>query len=210
MNEQAHNADHPPDAREADSTWEEYRLLQGKIDKIGEFHFHIRGWTVTLTTAILLATFPESFPPYAVLVGALLVAVFQCLEAQQTRWQRAFSRRLFDLEEHLRTGSRPHYSPRIAHLVTVTARDLRRGSLSDRLALGAGKLFYTVMYLVVIAAFVGKLLAPHPDTVQRISIVDSPAIRLLSDTPARAPEAAGPDAPPPVGQSATGDQEQAP
>lgn len=153
---------------------EEYRILQGKIDKFGEFHFHVRGWTVTLITALLLTTLQSGVSPYALLVGLPLVGIFRLLEAQQTVWQRAFTARLFELERDLRVRSRGVGAPRIARVVGMTASELRRSGPFGWLVLRVRTVFYCAMYLLVATAFLlVKLGAPHRDEFHKIEIVDS-------------------------------------
>jgi hypothetical protein len=36
------------DNRHVEQIWTEYKLVQDKIDKIGDFKFRVKGWCVTL------------------------------------------------------------------------------------------------------------------------------------------------------------------
>lgn len=88
---------------ENDPRWEEYKILQDKIDKIGAFRFQVRGWVVTLITAALVAgPVPQGVTgPVLALVpfgGLLLVFVFWCLEVEQSRNQNLLFARVRQIE----------------------------------------------------------------------------------------------------------------
>jgi len=57
--------------------WEEYKMIQDKIDKIGAFRFRLRGWLITLMTAVATAAFSTNKLTYAVfIVGLLAISGF--------------------------------------------------------------------------------------------------------------------------------------
>lgn len=146
--------------------WDEYKILQGKIDKIGEFRFLVRGWAVTLVTAAALANLGADLPAYTILGIIPLVAMFQAMEAHQRIWSQAFARRALTLEAQLRQLTATHGattdSPQIAGVVLATTHNLRRGPRRQRIALDAHRLFYVVVYAVVVAAAGAKTLWKNP------------------------------------------------
>ena len=48
--------------------WEEYKMIQDKIDKIGAFRFRLRGWLITLMTAVATAAFSTNKLTYVVFI----------------------------------------------------------------------------------------------------------------------------------------------
>jgi hypothetical protein len=102
----------------------EYSIVQDKIDKIGAFRFTIRGWTVTLITATMLAVASAKLlSPYSLLFLLPPLLMFWSIEKKQNRNQQIFEDRAFDIEAELRrlrpanSDSRTSSieSPKIAH-----------------------------------------------------------------------------------------------
>jgi hypothetical protein len=86
----------------------EYDLTQAKIDSIGEFRFKVKGWSITLQTALLIALFSErgirlqGFIPLIVAVfGLSIIFAFHCLEYHQKILGSALGRRASDIEKLL-------------------------------------------------------------------------------------------------------------
>lgn len=83
----------------------EYGIIQNKIDKIADFEFKIKGWCITLTTAILLAIFSEKVVlPYnlcAFAFALFLTFLFHYIEQQQSNNKRALSSRALKVEKAL-------------------------------------------------------------------------------------------------------------
>jgi hypothetical protein len=132
-----------------DQLTSEYKIAQDKIDKIGAFRFTIRGWTVTLLTAVIVALASARILDH-VLVAivlaliALLLFQFGTMEGRQNRLQELFEDRAYTIEVEIRHLLRrmrgspypaiPIVTPRIAFLVkehsTSTETWLRR--MGDR------------------------------------------------------------------------------
>jgi hypothetical protein len=76
----------------------EYNLIQEKIDKIGEFKFKVRGWLITILSAIFvgLATsqIPLAFTPFVF----ILLFVFHFQEREQLELQNSLSSRILLIE----------------------------------------------------------------------------------------------------------------
>jgi hypothetical protein len=79
----------------------EYEIIQGKIDKIGEFKFKIRGWSLTIQSAIIIAILTgeikEVWLPIILLF--IIPAIFHFLEYQQENISAALSGRALALEK---------------------------------------------------------------------------------------------------------------
>lgn len=81
---------------------EEYKILQGKIDKIGEFHFKIKEWSITIVLAFVLGTRAFQAPAPYLLILLPVILVLWLLEKQQTVLQRRFGARALLLEQLIR------------------------------------------------------------------------------------------------------------
>jgi hypothetical protein len=95
------------DTANAARLWEEYKLLQDKVDKIGAFRFTVKAWVVPSLGAFIAALYGAKIPSVFALLGLLFVAAFYFLEKQQHAHQRAFIHRLRVIESFLK---RPHPS----------------------------------------------------------------------------------------------------
>jgi hypothetical protein len=82
---------------------EEYKIIQSKIDKIGEFQLKVRSWSITLEIALLGAIFTEKISPdlyyWALLLISLIVLIFHFHEQEQKEIQSYLSERVFPLEK---------------------------------------------------------------------------------------------------------------
>jgi hypothetical protein len=78
----------------------EYSVLQGKIDRIGEFRFTIKGWALTLNTGAVVAAFATSLHTVTaiLLVFGLLFALWR-LEWRQVRLSNIFQDRALRIEK---------------------------------------------------------------------------------------------------------------
>jgi hypothetical protein len=86
---------------------EEYKILQAKIDKIGEHQFKVRSWSAALVTALLASSFARHIPHYIPLLALLIIAAFQLTETRQNRIGEALGKRAYLIERGLRMLSRP-------------------------------------------------------------------------------------------------------
>lgn len=129
--------------------WEEFKLTQDKIDRIGDFHFRVRTWAITLSTALVVAAIANKVPWYAYLATLSLIFAFNLIDRAQTNWQGALLGRARHLEKQLR--DRGLEGPRIAQFLD----NCRRGLMEEwrgRLVVGNGRVFYIVMYILVLTA----------------------------------------------------------
>jgi hypothetical protein len=82
----------------------EYRMLQEKIDKIGSFRFTIKGWSVTAVIAGTITTSGKGLAIAAAITAGLLVMLFSflLLEYDQVKHSRVYGQRAVRLEDIFR------------------------------------------------------------------------------------------------------------
>jgi hypothetical protein len=141
----------PPEDRAFHIRWEEYKLVQDKIDKIGAFRFRLRGWLITLIAAVATAAFSAQLSWIVFVVGLLTIAAFHVMESQQERWVIALASRASLLEKELQSE---YGAPKTAQALR-TARIVANQKLLLR-AIGASDIraFYIPVYALT---FVGLL-----------------------------------------------------
>jgi hypothetical protein len=116
--------------------WEEYKLLQDKVDKIGGFRFQVKGWLIPLIAAWLAAIYSAHITPFAYLVAASFPWLFWLLEQNHIKHQGAFIRRIVAIEETLlRHASPPYFGPRPKVSKDDTKKLLRIPPISPRQAI---------------------------------------------------------------------------
>jgi hypothetical protein len=102
----------------------EYGILQDKLDKIGGFRTTIRGWSVTLVIAsIIAAGSSKQVSPYFLSLLFVFVYAFYAMERKQNRYGNIFGARILQLEKRMREELKPHvkdssilgFYPGIAH-----------------------------------------------------------------------------------------------
>jgi hypothetical protein len=142
-------------ANSPDYPWEEYKLLQSKVDGIGSFKFQVRGWAITLVSAFLVSGLSANIPPFAFLGGLVIVGLFFLLDNNQQMWQSAYVGRLAQLERKLvsgQAGRGKDLSPGVVRTTGAAVRELRRGR---RLFLvGEAWIFYGLLALLTIGCTV--------------------------------------------------------
>lgn len=147
--------------------WEEYKLLQDKIDKIGAFRFQGKNWVVALVTAAVFSGYVAKWPWWSYIFCFLLVIVFWLFERLQEHFQDGFSRRVNQIEREIRKSNVPVFSAKATHVryskirdlkrlpptsptnaVYLTVLDLRRTWLGRRI-LDSHNLFYVLLLMLV-------------------------------------------------------------
>lgn len=107
-------------AEPEDRRWEEYKLLQAKVDGIGTFKFQIRGWAITLMVAFLVSGIAAKIPAVAFLSGLIVIGLFYLLDSNQQVWGTAYINRLRYLETLLVKGSHESRRSRSPGIVLAT------------------------------------------------------------------------------------------
>ena len=176
---------------DADLHLAESKLVQDKIDKIGNFRFLIRGWAVTLVSTFIGAATVADL--HWASNGVLLLALFlfSAVERSQAPISSALNSRAFALERDLvnsapppAAGTKPRgLAPRLARtVVSATTAQKKQAGAVAKLAALTNEHFYVALALVVIVATGFRLLsAPKP---QPITITTSgPALRISAEAP---------------------------
>jgi len=83
--------------------WEEYKIVQDKIDKIGVFSFQAKGWSITLVAGVLIAAKQAHLGLVAMAITVPLVVIFWGFDSREAAWREALILRAEQLEERLRT-----------------------------------------------------------------------------------------------------------
>jgi hypothetical protein len=155
--------------------WDEYKLAQEKIDKIGEFQFKVKSWSVALLGALLFGGAATSQIP-AALTGALLIAgSFHILEIRQ-RWlsrrlgRRAFAierifRYMLDTSSHLSEETIARFGPAIARGMTDESQDVTSNrklrQLIDWFVRRSNDVFYWSQYALLVTLLSVHLFSSH-------------------------------------------------
>jgi len=139
--------------------WEEYKILQGKLDKIGDFRFRIKSWTITLFTGFVLGSFASPLPKVSFLFAFVIVALFHYFERYQLIWQKAYLKRIIELEKHLQ--ERTNGFPKIA-LYTLKAYAIKKKKKFGRYLLRANDIFYFILYIVILIIFAVNFIDKNP------------------------------------------------
>jgi hypothetical protein len=149
--------------------WEEYKLLQDKIDKIGAFRFQVKGWIVGLLGAALFSAYVGNWPWWSYPLLLAVLGPFWLLEKDQESLSEGFGHRARILENTLRSAH--VFSPRRSvpydripdlkrvpptspvNAVALVARQLDR-TRYGRLVRRAHGAFYVVLLALVLVATV--------------------------------------------------------
>jgi hypothetical protein len=78
--------------------WEEYKLIQEKIDKIGEYQFKVKSWSATLLGALLFGGAATSRILLALPCAFVVAVVFHLSERRQRLLSQRLGRRAFAIE----------------------------------------------------------------------------------------------------------------
>lgn len=85
-----------------DSAWQEYKILQDKVDRIADFRFRIKSWMVTIVLALSFGGYATGRLPTLAYAGLVfLILMFYLFEHAQASWHNAFINRLIALEKDI-------------------------------------------------------------------------------------------------------------
>lgn len=153
---------------------EEYKLIQSKIDGIGEFKFKVRGWMITIHSALLAALVTGKIPyPFDYFIIGIPF-IFQLLEREQAEIQSILSERARNVEKAILNHSFPRAdnekkkaaierailnelqgSPRVAVLLHNGSRRNIWQLMKGMLNFNQNKLYY-VLYIITLAVLIIK------------------------------------------------------
>jgi len=78
---------------------EEYKIIQSKIDKIGEFKFKVKGWSITLVVGLIASIYANKVGYNLFPVILAIPLLFQILEHEQDEYSTALGNRAMALEK---------------------------------------------------------------------------------------------------------------
>jgi hypothetical protein len=84
-----------------DRLWDEYKLIQSKIDKIGEFQFKVKSWSVTVLGAALFGGAATSRFGTALSCALVVAVLFHLSERRQRSLSKRLGRRALAIEHAL-------------------------------------------------------------------------------------------------------------
>jgi hypothetical protein len=140
----------------------EYRILQDKLDKIGGFRTTIRGWSVTLVIAsIIAAGSSKQVSPYVLSLLFLFIYAFYAMERKQNQFGTIFGARVLNLEKRMREELRGHvqdnpilgFYPGIAHHLHSSLKRKSPGNIAIWVT-DPDHFFYIVQWIAVAVAMV--------------------------------------------------------
>lgn len=82
----------------SDLLFREYELVQSKLDSVGAFKFRVRGWSITVVSALTVAIATGRVPVAFLLLAVLLILFFAFLEQEQEELGLALGNRAAALE----------------------------------------------------------------------------------------------------------------
>lgn len=162
-----HESDNTGQSESVKYLWEEYKLLQDKIDKIGAFKFQIKNWVVGLVSGLVVSGNIAKLPWWSNLSCLFLIGFFWLFETLQEEFQDAYLHRVRVLEREMRSRDpgvfsalkRLKYSQIVdlrkippsspAHAIYIRMLALKRHWYS-RFVLSAHGWFYVVLTAIVI------------------------------------------------------------
>ncbi len=175
----------------------EYRILQDKLDKIAGFRTTIRGWSVTLVIAsVIAAGSSKQISPFFLSILFIFIIAFGLMEEKQNRNGAIFGARIWQLETRIREELRGRvkddpilgFYPGIAH--HIRSRSKGRSSRYLNWFLDADRLFYVAQFgAVAIAIVILSCLGSAPTSPGTQSVIQIESDHQVSDP-------IGPAAPP--------------
>lgn len=113
-----------------DRFWDEYKILQEKLDKIGDFRFRVKAWFVGILTGLLFTSSATGMTLSTAGAALFVGLAFWFLERHHLHWQRAIEGRACDIEQVLSSGrvhgETFHRSPQIVDAILAADAKLRR------------------------------------------------------------------------------------
>lgn len=161
----------------------EYRILQDKLDKIGGFRTTIRGWSITLVVAsIIAAGSSKQVSPFFLSLLFIFIYAFDAMERKQNRYANIFGARILQLERRMRDELRGRskddpvlgFYPGIAHHLHSSLKG--RSSRHFDWFRDADRFFYVAQVVALVIAMVALRFwgtAPKSPEIQNVFQTDS-------------------------------------
>lgn len=156
--------------------WEEYKLLQDKLDKLGDFRFRVKTWAVTISSGLIAGGAVGKVSVLACLLALIVLVMFWSIEQYYNRVHSAVVLRLRAVERHLvRMQRRYKRRFRIAFpgLVVEIEKAFRRRAWFRR---HAHSLFYAMFGALLL---VSQIALPASTKGERASATDKAAEHQL-------------------------------
>ncbi|MBJ6752681.1 hypothetical protein [Geomonas anaerohicana] len=115
-------ADNPAEKIDQKLLTAEYEILQEKLDKIGEFKFKIRGWSITVLSAALAGLISQDMSPIYWVVTFIIPLTFHYQEYEQEVLGVALGRRAKTIEQFLFAVQRDDDSDRSEIMLKIAAK----------------------------------------------------------------------------------------
>jgi hypothetical protein len=112
----------------ADDKRKHYELIQAVVNRLATASFQIKGWTVTITTALLGVIVAAKLPSWVALIGLVPTLLFWCLDAYYLQQDGSSGRCIMTLSALEPTYRYSQWTS--AH--TVNARGTTSGPYGDR------------------------------------------------------------------------------
>jgi Sec-independent protein translocase protein TatA len=166
----------------------EYGILQEKIDKIGGFRTTIRGWSVTLVIAsIIAAGSTKQVSPFFLGLLFVFIYAFYAMERKQNQFASVFGARVLHLEKRMREEVKAYrqgspvlgFYPGIAHYLHSSRKRKSSGYIATWFT-DPDLFFYVAQAVAVLVAMVILLLfgpASRTPDVQNIIQTESAGSR---------------------------------
>jgi hypothetical protein len=141
-----------------DHLWDEYALIQDKIDKVGDFRFRVRSWAITLVSGLSFGSTAASLPASFLYVTLPVVLLFWLLEENQRELQQIYIGRALVIERALPSprgtgGKRYRPQPRLGRWTIDGLVSLRKRRLY-RLISYADQFFYGLLIAALLCIIV--------------------------------------------------------
>lgn len=160
--------------------WEEYKLIQEKIDKIGEYQFKVKSWSATLLGAVLFGGVAISRVTAALFSALAVAIIFHISEKRQRVLSKRLGQRALAIEHTFRlfppisNGAlwrrverrmpAMRFVPSIARAMSdesVIPGSSRFARLIAWLVANSNDVFYCVQYALLVVLLVVHLTSSH-------------------------------------------------
>lgn len=158
--------------------WDEYKLLQDKIDKIGEYQFKVKGWSASLLGLALFGGVAYSRLAAALVSGLAVAAVFHISESRQRLLSKRLQRRAISIEHAMRAippiadlalwrrvrrrNAAMRFVPAIARAITDESGDAAdAGRFWHWLVTHSNDVFYWAQYALLVVLLCAHLIGSH-------------------------------------------------
>jgi hypothetical protein len=121
----------PLDAQVFSLAVEEYKLIQTKIDKIGDFCHKVKGWSLTITAGIVAGTASTKVPSWFAIGAIFPILLFKSGDDYQSSLRTVLVARAVELEQFFnRVDATNSCIPSVANNISDKSRQQQRSELA--------------------------------------------------------------------------------